>query len=147
MEVDSICGDPRSSSTQSIRATIDWKRIENKPTLDELTDEIRLESILLPRARHTGTVITLSNLRRPWTDKERVRFIAECRSFQVPVVLRNPLASRLIGRRAYAPAWDVWVLWEKGGSLLWYSPTGRESDIFCTIDRQDNSTSSGTSTP
>ena len=28
-----------------------------------------------------------------------------------------------------------------------YSPAGRETDVFCTIDRQDNSIFSGTSTP
>ena len=98
MQVDSVYGDPRSNSTQSILATIDWERIESKETLDALTDEIRLERILLPQARHPGTVITLSRLRRPWTDRERVRFIAECRSFQVPDILSNPLPSRLIGR-------------------------------------------------
>lgn len=98
MEVNSVCGDPRSDSTQSIRATIDWGRIENKPTLDELTDEIRLDSIFLERPRDPGTVITLSRLRRPWTDRERVRFIAECRSFQVPDILKDPLPSRLIDR-------------------------------------------------
>jgi hypothetical protein len=52
-----------------------------------------------------------------------------------------------INVRAYAPAWNVWVLWEKIGLSLLYSSTGRESEIFCTIDCQDNSTSSGTSTP
>jgi phosphatidylglycerophosphate synthase len=35
----------------------------------------------------------------------------------------------------------------KSGSLLLYSPAGWESDAFCTIDRQDNPTSSATSAP
>lgn len=97
MEVHSVCGVPQSSSSQSIRATIDWERIESKPTLGALSDEIHLEAIRLPRAKHPGTVITLSRLRRPWTDRERVRFVAECRSFEVPKLLRAPLPSRLLG--------------------------------------------------
>ena len=97
MEVDSVSGDPRSDSTQSILATIDWERIESQQTLDALIEGICLEPVLLPQARQPGTVIKLSRLRRPWTDRERVRFIAECRSFQVPDILSNPLPSRLIG--------------------------------------------------
>lgn len=98
MEVDSVHGVPGRQATGSIHATIDWERIEQQPTLDALTNEIQLTPSKLPRPKPPGTVITLSRLRRPWTDRERVRFVAECRSFQVPDALRNPLPTGILAR-------------------------------------------------
>jgi signal transduction histidine kinase len=96
MQVDSINGTPGSRAHTAILATIDWERIEKQPTLDTLTNEIELASVDLPRAKPPGTVVTLSRLRRPWSDRERVRFVTECRSFQIPDALRKPLPTRIL---------------------------------------------------
>ncbi len=96
MAVSSVAGKPSSASKSYLSASIDWKRIEEKSTLDQLSNEIQLNSGNLPKARHPGTEITLSHLRRPWSAKERTRFIAECRSFQTPVSLIEPLPERLL---------------------------------------------------
>jgi signal transduction histidine kinase len=98
MEVDSVHSEQLEKSTESLHATIDWERIEDQSTLDALTDEIRLNTVRLPRGRRSGTVITLTRLRRPWTDKEQVKFVSECRSFQVPEVLRIPLPPRVLAK-------------------------------------------------
>jgi signal transduction histidine kinase len=97
MDVTSIRGTPGQQAKRAIRATIDWARIEAQTTLDDLVDEITLDVERLSRPASTGTSIILSNLRRPWSDRERTRFIAECRSFEVPAVLREPLPGKLFG--------------------------------------------------
>lgn len=97
MEVSSTRGKPGGRAGQSITATIDWARIEAKDTLEQLSDEISLEKDDLTKPAPVGTTITLTRLRRPWTDKERTRFVAECRSFQAPAVLRDPLSVPLFG--------------------------------------------------
>lgn len=96
MEVYSVCGEPLQTSKESLRALIDWETIEKKETLAELAGEISLETGLLGRATKPGTTITLRQLRRAWSDKERLRFVNECRSFQVPEILREPLPSRVL---------------------------------------------------
>jgi hypothetical protein len=98
MEVESVLGVTGLPSTKSIRASIDWERIELKENLDQLTDEVQLHPSILKPARFPGTIITLSKLRRPWTDRERVRFVSECRSFLVPEVLKDPLPSRILAQ-------------------------------------------------
>src|SRR5207237_1086693 len=75
MQIDSVRGEPGRRSRGSIRATIDWERIEAQPTLDRLTNEIDLEDVDLPKPGATGTTITLSRLRRPWGEREKTRFI------------------------------------------------------------------------
>ena len=97
MEVDSTQGPPGELAKRAIYATIDWERIEAKDTLDELTDEITLTAQTRSKSSTVGTTITLSRLRRPWTDRERTRFVAECRSFQPPAILCEKLPTRLLG--------------------------------------------------
>lgn len=98
MEVSSVRGKPRKQAKEIINATIDWDRIEAKDTLGQLTNEITLRSEELAKPAPSGTTITLSRLRRPWTDKERTRFVAECRSFQAPVALSDPLPATVFGK-------------------------------------------------
>ncbi|CAN5475888.1 hypothetical protein BH11PLA2_BH11PLA2_29860 [soil metagenome] len=94
LEIDSVFGNPGGSSRKAIHAVIDWERIEQKPTLDHLQDEISLGSVPATKPRPCGTVISLSRLRRPWTNRERVKFVSECRAFQVPEVLQHPPSKR-----------------------------------------------------
>lgn len=96
MVVYSVCGDPSKTSNDSLLARIDWEKIEAKETLSELRDEITLETSRLSKPVKPGTTITLSQLRRAWSDKERLRFVHECRSFQVPDVLRKPIPTRMV---------------------------------------------------
>ena len=96
MEVYSVCGEPSRTSRESLHARIDWEKIEKKETLDQLADEISLETSRLERATKPGTTITLRRLRCAWSDNERLRFVNECRSFQVPEILREPLPARIL---------------------------------------------------
>ncbi len=96
MEVYSVCGDPSKTSRESLLARIDWEKIEEKETLSQLKDEVTLDTAHLGKATKPGTVIILRRLRRAWSDKERLRFVNECRSFQVPEVLKQQLPTRVV---------------------------------------------------
>ena len=83
---------PRLSELDGIRealnATIDWDKIEQYETLDELdsTDAILLGTKTIRKETLSGTALLLSRLRRAWTETERARFLAEVQSFDPPFI-------------------------------------------------------------
>ncbi len=99
LEVDSV---PRFAGSDGIRealnATIDWDKIEQYETLDELdsTDAIRLETKPIRENTLSGTTLLLSRLRKAWTETERARFFAEVQSFDPPSFLHEPLPQSII---------------------------------------------------
>ncbi len=99
LEVDSV---PRFAESDGIRealnATIDWDKIEQYETLDDLdsTDAILLETKTIRKNAHSGTTLLLSQLRKAWTETERARFFAEVQSFDPPSFLREPLPRSII---------------------------------------------------
>lgn len=103
MAVASVSGAPSSQSRQAIEARIDWQKIEEHETLDELTNEIALDEFVLRGPRAVGTTITLERLRRAWSPEERTRFVAECRACQPPAILTDPLPRRLLPRPLLFP--------------------------------------------
>ncbi len=96
MDIASVCGIPAGMARQAIEARIDWELIESKETLGEAVDGITLMEPALRRPAPVGTTITLSKLRQTWTPAERARFVAECRSCQVPEILTIPLPRRVL---------------------------------------------------
>ena len=100
LEIDSV---PQFSGSDGIRealyATIDWDKIEQYETLDQLdADAIRLETKTLRKNTLSGTTLLLSRLRRAWTKTERARFLAEVQSFDPPSFLREPLPRSVIDK-------------------------------------------------
>lgn len=99
LEIDSV---PRLSeldgTREALNATIDWDKIEQYETLDELesTDAILLEIKTMRKNTRSGTALLLSRLRRAWTASERARFFAEVQSFDPPSFLREPLPRSVI---------------------------------------------------
>ena len=98
LEIDSV---PQFSGSDGIRealyATIDWDKIEQYETLDQLdADAIRLETKTIRENTLSGTTLLLSRLRRAWTKTERARFLAEVQSFDPPSFLREPLPRSVI---------------------------------------------------
>ena len=83
---------------KALYAAIDWDKVEQYETLDELdsTDAIHLETETMPANTLSGTVLTLSRLRRAWTKTERARFLAEVQSFDPPSFLREPLSRSVV---------------------------------------------------
>ena len=98
LEIDSVPQFPGSDGIrEALNATIDWDRIEQYETLDELdADAIHLETKTIRENARLGTSLLLSHLRRAWTESERTRFFAEVQSFDPPPFLREPLPRSVI---------------------------------------------------
>jgi hypothetical protein len=77
-----------------LEATIDWDLIESKTTLDELseTNAIVIGNTELGKTAFAGTTITLSRLRRPWSQLQHGRFLEEIQTFEPPNALTAPLS-------------------------------------------------------
>ena len=98
IEIESI----HSSSTEkrrqtALHATIDWDTIEQHETLNDISDDVIVVS---KRPAHPnaslGTTITLSRLRRPWTESERTEFLREVQAFEVPNFLLERLPPTVV---------------------------------------------------
>lgn len=98
LEVSSVHrGDSRGVDVTELRAVLDWDAIEKYETLDRIPDHVvSLSESGVENNAATGTTLTLSSLRRPWTPKERARFFAEVQAFQTPEFLSRPLASVVV---------------------------------------------------
>lgn len=98
VEVSSVCrGEDGLEQPEELTAVLDWDEIEAYETLDKMPDDI----VSLHRNRvgadtSPGTVLTLSNLRRPWTPTERARFFAEVQAFQTPGFIHQPLPATVV---------------------------------------------------
>ena len=98
LEIDSVQFPESDGIREALNAIIDWDKIEQYETLDELdsTDAIRLETKPIRKNTRSGTALLLSQLRRAWTETERARFLAEVQSFDPPSFLREPLPRSII---------------------------------------------------
>src|SRR5438445_3389538 len=101
LEVTSIpWSENNAAKRETLEAVIDWDKVEACATLDDLdnSDAITVAaSAAQPRAR-SGTTISLSRLRRPWTPAERARFFAEVQSFDAPEFLKTQLPGTVLGK-------------------------------------------------
>ncbi len=98
LEIDSVQFPESDGIREALNAIIDWDKIEQYETLDELdsTDAIRLETKPIRKNTRSGTALLLSQLRKAWTETERARFFAEVQSFDPPSFLREPLPRSVI---------------------------------------------------
>jgi hypothetical protein len=85
----------RRHHAHRIIASIDWDRIEAHVLLQEATDAIVVRSSPANTSEH-GTTLTLSRLRRGWTETRRVAFSFEALSFQPPEPLTKPIDRALL---------------------------------------------------
>lgn len=85
IEIDS---NPRSGR-KGVIATIDWDIVEEYQTLDDLvnSEAVTLETPKLPTNVESGTAITLSKLRKKWSEDERARLFSEIQTFNPPDAL------------------------------------------------------------
>src|SRR5205814_941869 len=81
----------------ALEASIDWSKVEQCTTLDELEEKndqlraVQVRSFEVDTSK-CGTTITLSRLRRKWPKDERTRFISEVQMFSPPRALTDPVA-------------------------------------------------------
>lgn len=99
LEIESVAlGAEDDLEREALHAVIDWDRIEQYETLDQIdaTDAIVVETTKARRQARSGTTLILSGLRRGWTPTERARFFAEVLSFDSPAFLQNPLPQSVL---------------------------------------------------
>lgn len=89
-----VQGTPRLLTT----AVIDWDELEQHSSLDETGDAISVESTEPSSAAACGTTIALWPLRRPWSEVQLSRFLAEVEGFAPPAMLLGDL-SAVVGER------------------------------------------------
>lgn len=98
LEVSSIHrGETGDGPAQELSAALDWDAIEAYETLDEMPDDVvSVVESTVNGSTSSGTALTLSNLRRPWTPKERNRFFGEVQQFQTPDFVHKPLPTSVV---------------------------------------------------
>lgn len=91
-------GEDGNGAVKELLAVLDWDAIEAYETLDEMPDDVVTlrENRVGASTSRPGTVLTLSNLRRPWTPAERAKFFAEVQAFQTPDFIHQPLPTTLM---------------------------------------------------
>ena len=106
LTVDSVANAPKSGRPiERVQAVIDWDLIENQAeTLDDLPAgavEVRSEPVTARKGRKltVGTTITLTGLRRKWTERERMHFVSEAQSTRPPQFLLAPLARTVLDKK------------------------------------------------
>ncbi|MGH3053668.1 MAG: ATP-binding protein, partial [Gaiellaceae bacterium] len=82
---------PTDGHVRGVIASIDWDALEEYASLDEVGDAVSVHTFRPGAAGSPGTEINLARLRRPWSDDELSRFLAEASSFEPFALLREPL--------------------------------------------------------
>lgn len=106
LDVDSLVwnGRPRDSLDSfpcdgGVNASIDWDAIERAETFDqiEMSGAISVARIKeTDRKQRAGTVLTLSRLRRKWTDKDLASFFEEVATLVPPPDLANAIPPTVV---------------------------------------------------
>lgn len=102
--VSSVARTMPGKGASELTAQIDWDQLERHELLDDAADAVEVSEALLPRPREHGTSITLSPLRRRWTERQRVIFLAEVQGFEPPELLVRPLDPSLLADATLFPA-------------------------------------------
>ena len=90
-------GETGDGCAEELSAVLDWDAIEAYETLDEMPDDVvSIVENPVEGSASPGTALTLSNLRRPWTPRERARFFAEVQAFQTPDFVHEPLPAAVV---------------------------------------------------
>lgn len=89
----------------SIHARINWDKVETYQTLEDLRDAEDLDAVAVNLGRpdaaaKTGTLLSLTQLRRAWTPAERARFFSEVQSFEPPVFLTQAIRKSVVNQQS-----------------------------------------------
>lgn len=79
-------------AAEALKATINWDKIEALDTLDQIekSDAVKIESVI-GNGKQAGTTLTLSPLRKLWTERDREQFLDEVATLTPPSSLIDPL--------------------------------------------------------
>lgn len=90
-----------AASGDALVASIDWARIEEHKTLDEIdgTDAILIKDLSQRTGASAGTTVILRRLRRSWTSAAHGRFLDEVQAFAPPGALVNSIPRTVLGSK------------------------------------------------
>ena len=84
---------------KGLTASIDWDAIEAAETFDQIESKgaISVEPLKdIGRNNRAGTVLTLTNLRRVWTDRDLTSFFEEVATLVPPLDLSEPIPNNFV---------------------------------------------------
>lgn len=84
------------SARQGVSAHIDWDRIEQHDSLDDVGDALTLTAEQVEAGAPNGTEIALRRLREPWSETKIGQFLSEAATFTPPRALVERLPRRLL---------------------------------------------------
>ncbi|HET9625833.1 MAG TPA: ATP-binding protein [Kofleriaceae bacterium] len=98
LHVLSVASDPKTHEPiGAVDASIDWVKVESVATLDAIQpDAVTVATPDVTPQSRLGTTITLSQLRRPWSARDIVLFVAEARATRPPNILKDPLPDTVV---------------------------------------------------
>lgn len=97
IEIQSIPWSAAGRAIIGVDGFIDWNKVEAVETLDDVGDDaIAATERPVRRGDRNGTTLTLSGLRRKWTDSQKGRFLLEVDGLQAPKALVNPLPKSVV---------------------------------------------------
>jgi signal transduction histidine kinase len=98
IEIQSIPWSANGDAVVGVEGFIDWNKVEAVETLDDVSDDaITVSDRSVKRGDRNGTTLTLTGLRRKWTDAQKGRFLLEVEGLQAPKALVQPLPKSVVG--------------------------------------------------
>lgn len=97
IEIQSIPWSASGKAVVGVDGFIDWTRVEAAETLDDVGDDaIAASERPVKRGDRNGTTLTLTGLRKKWTDAQKGRFLLEVEGMQAPKALVQPLPKNVV---------------------------------------------------
>jgi len=92
IDVQSVPWSAIGKAVVGVEGFIDWNKVEAVETLDEVgEDAVAATERPVTRGDYNGTTLTLTGLRRKWSDAQKGRFLIEVEGLQAPKALVHPL--------------------------------------------------------
>jgi signal transduction histidine kinase len=84
-------------SVVGVAGLIDWDRVEEAETLDQIADDALVaDDKPVRKGDAHGTTLTLTRLRHKWTQAQRGRFLLEVEALRAPSILTAPLPTSVV---------------------------------------------------
>lgn len=86
-----------NESAVGVDGFIDWDKVEQAETLDQIPeDAVYLTEKRVKRGSAHGTILTLTRLRRKWTQAQRGRFLLEVEALRAPPLITGSIPRAIV---------------------------------------------------
>lgn len=87
----------QSGPVVGVDGFIDWNKVEEAETLDKIAaGAVVANERKVEKGDSHGTALTLTRLRRKWTQAQRSKFLLEVEALRVPAALSDPLPKKIV---------------------------------------------------